>query len=230
MVIDWGSGIGAQKDLLAAGGDYVDFAKISAGLSRLLPDGLLKEKIAEYHNRQINPFPGGAYLEYAEVEGKSNLYLAAAVEAGYRWVEVSDNQIPATVDWKTRMIRSAIDEFGLKVIAEVGKTDGLANDVPLLDDAKACLDASASIILIEAAELIDGEPETATAVDEIVDECGLERVMFELPGPWIRGVAAHDVHSMRRLLMERYGPQVNLGNVDPGDLMSLEAYRRGIGG
>ena len=53
--------------------------------------------------------------------------------------------------------------------------------------------------------------------------------MFELPGPWIKGVASHDIHSMRRLLIEKYGPQVNIGNVDPGELMSLEAYRRGIG-
>ena len=230
MIIDWGTGIGAQKDLLVAGGDYIDFAKISAGLSRLLPDDLLKKKIAEYQKRQVHPFPGGAYLEYAEVKGKADLYLPATVEAGYRWVEVSDNQIPATVDWKTRMIRLAIEEFGLKVIAEVGKTDGLANDVPLVENARACLDASASIILVEAAELVRDEPENDRAVDEIVKECGVERVMFELPGPWIRGVAAHDVHSMRRLLMERYGPQVNIGNVDPGDLMSLEAYRRGIGG
>ena len=229
MMIDWGIGIGAQADLLMASGDYIDFAKIAVGLSRLLSNDLLKEKIGDYQKHDVNPFPGGAYLEYAEVEGKADLYLPATAEAGYRWVEVSDNLFPATVDWKTRMIRSAIDDFSLKVIAEVGKKEGLANDVPLVDNARACLDASASIILVEGAELVSGDPETARAVDDIVKECGLERVMFELAGPWIKGVASHDIHSMRRLLIERYGPQVNIGNVDPGDLMSLEAYRRGIG-
>lgn len=229
MTTDWGMGIGAQEDFLAASGDYTDFGKICAGLSRLLSNDLLKEKIAAYQKRQVHAFPGGAYLEYAEVEGRADLYFPATVEAGYRWVEVSDNLFPATVEWKARMIRSAIDDFGLKVIAEVGKKEGLANDVPLVDNAKACLDASASIILLEAAELVADDPETAKAVDDIVKECGLERVMFELAGPWIEGVASHDIHSMRRLLIEKYGPEVNIGNVDPSDLMSLEAYRRGLG-
>ena len=29
--------------------------------------------------------------------------------------------------------------------------------------------------------------------------------MFELPGPWIAGVNLHDVHRMRRELIDRYG-------------------------
>jgi phosphosulfolactate synthase (CoM biosynthesis protein A) len=34
---------------------------------------------------------------------------------------------------------------------------------------------------------------------------------------------------MRRALIDRYGPDVNLGNVDPGELISVEAYRRRLG-
>ena len=34
---------------------------------------------------------------------------------------------------------------------------------------------------------------------------------------------------MRRDLIDRFGPQVNIGNVGPEDLLSLEAYRRGLG-
>jgi phosphosulfolactate synthase (CoM biosynthesis protein A) len=34
---------------------------------------------------------------------------------------------------------------------------------------------------------------------------------------------------MRRSLVDRYGPEVNLGNVLPDDLMTLEAYRRELG-
>ncbi len=53
--------------------------------------------------------------------------------------------------------------------------------------------------------------------------------MFELPGPWIEGVHACHIHHMRRELIDRYGSQVNIGNVAPDELMSLEAYRRGLG-
>ena len=77
MTTDWGMGIGAQEDFLAASGDYTDFGKICAGLSRLLSNDLLKEKIAAYQKRQVHAFPGGAYLEYAEVEGRADLYFPA---------------------------------------------------------------------------------------------------------------------------------------------------------
>jgi phosphosulfolactate synthase (CoM biosynthesis protein A) len=53
--------------------------------------------------------------------------------------------------------------------------------------------------------------------------------MFELPGPWIGGVTASDVHRHRRQLIDRYGTEVNIGNVAADDLTSLEAYRCGPG-
>jgi phosphosulfolactate synthase (CoM biosynthesis protein A) len=34
---------------------------------------------------------------------------------------------------------------------------------------------------------------------------------------------------MRREMVDRYGPEVNLGNVMSDDLMTLEAYRRELG-
>ena len=126
------------------------------------------------------------------------------------------------------MVRKATQELGLKVLGEVGKKEGLENTVPLVDNARACIDAGASMVLLEAAELVASNAETA-AVEEVVVEVGLERVMFELPGPWIAGVALHDIVRMRNRLIDAYGPQVNLVNVNPADLMTLEAYRRGLG-
>ena len=229
MVADWGMGPNAQKDLLTTGGAYVDFAKIAVGLSRVLPNDVLVDEIERYRQHQVEAFPGGQYLEYAEVQGAADLYLPAVVKAGYRWVEVSDNLIPASVEWKQRMIRRASEEFGLNVLGEVGKKEGLENVVPLVDSARACLDASARIIILEAAELVSEDVATAVAVEDVVREVGLERVMFELPGPWIPGVTPDVIHGMRRRLVERYGPQVSLGNVAAEDLMALEALCRGLG-
>ena len=229
MVADWGMGLNAQEDLLAAGGAYLDFAKIAVGLSRLLSNDLLTAKVERYRQDDVEPFPGGQYLEYAEVRGAADLYLPAVVKAGYRWVEVSDNLVPASLEWKQRMIRRASEEYGLSVMGEVGKKEGLDKAVPLVDDAKACLDASASIILLEAAELVSEDVATAEAIEDVVGEVGIEKVMFELPGPWIPGVTIEGIHRMRRQLIERYGTQVNLGNVAADDLMSLEAFRRGLG-
>lgn len=45
MVVDWGLGAGHQNDLAATAAPYIDFAKIAVGLSRLLTDAVLVEKI-----------------------------------------------------------------------------------------------------------------------------------------------------------------------------------------
>ena len=66
-------------------------------------------------------------------------------------------------------------------------------------------------------------------VEKTVGRVGLEKVMFELPGPWISGVTFHEIHRMRRELIDRYGVEVNIGNVLPDDAMTLEAYRRQLG-
>jgi phosphosulfolactate synthase len=229
MVIDWGIGPNAQEDLVVTEADYFDFAKVAVGISRLLSNETLTGKIKHYQEHGVEPFPGGMYLEYAEVYGKTDLYFPAVARAGYRWVEVSDNLAPVGVEWKRRMIREAVEKFGLSVLGEVGKKEGIENTVSLVDNARACLDAGSRIVLLEAAELVSGDVDTARAVEAVVEVIGPERVMFELPGPWIAGVSASDIHRMRGRLIARYGPEVNLGNVSPADLVSLEAYRRGLG-
>ena len=57
---------------------------------------------------------------------------------------------------------------------------------------------------------------------------GIDKIMFELPGPWIPGVTSDVVNRMRRELVEKYGVEVAIGNVLPEDLMFLEAFHRGL--
>lgn len=229
MVIDWGLGPHAQQDLLTVGSAYVDLAKVAVGVSRLLPNELLRQKITDYQQRGVEPFPGGQFLEYAEVQGLCDRYLPAVCMAGYRWVEVSDNLAPVGLQWKREIIARAVNEYRLEVLGEVGQKEGLASGVPMAVDAAACLEAGARLVLLEAAELISDDPETAREVEQVVQAVGLERVMFELPGPWIEGVALHDIHRMRRALLRRYGSEVNIGNVSPDEVIVVEALRRGLG-
>ena len=229
MVLDDGMGMNQQADLIATGAPYIDFAKIAVGISRLLPKGLLSEKIAAYQAHDINPFPGGQFLEYAEISGKAKLYLPGVVEAGYKWVEVSDNLAPVSLEWKRKMIKEASEKHGLKVLGEVGRKEGLDLARPLAEDAKGCLDAGAEIILLEAAELVGDDGSAAKAVEEVVEAIGLENAMFELPGPWIKDVTLSTINQMRNTLLDRFGPNVNLANVLPLELISLEAFRRGLG-
>ena len=100
----------------------------------------------------------------------------------------------------------------------------------MIAQAGECFASGCELVLVEGAELVDagGQPRRPMlkALSEGLD---LTRVLFELPGPWIAGVSEHDIHRMRRDLISRYGTQVNIGNVAPDDVLSLEAYRRGLG-
>jgi phosphosulfolactate synthase len=189
----------------------------------------LQQKIERYQEHGVEPFPGGQFLEYAKVQGLGEGYLPACVEAGYRWIEVSDNLAAVELSWKEQMIRSAVAEHGLRVLGEVGKKEGLDKGASLVEDARACMGAGAELVLVEAAELISGDEALEREVEAVVEAIGLEHVMFELPGPWIAGVAEHQVHQMRRELIGRYGAEVNLGNVAPDELVASEGLRRGLG-
>ena len=163
------------------------------------------------------------------MQGKLDHYLPACFEAGYRWIEVSDNVAPVGLEWKVRVIQDAVQNYGMEVFGEIGKKEGLDHSTSFADDAKACLDAGAKIILVEAAELGNADPETEREVDETVEAVGVEQIMFELPGPWIEGVDDALIHKLRRGLVDRFGVEVNVGNVMPDDLYSFEAYRRELG-
>lgn len=228
MVIDWGLGPNAQEDLVTVGAPHFDFAKVAVGISRLLTNETLSAKLEHYQEHEIEPFPGGQFLEWAEVEGKAELYFDAVQAAGYRCIEVSDNMDAVTLEWKEKMILRGAG-LGLRIIGEVGKKEGLPSGTDLSDDAQRCLEAGAEFVLLEAAELVADDEQTARMIERAVKRVGIDKVMFELPGPWIDGVRACDTHRMRRELIDRYGPQVNIGNVEPSELMTLEAYRRGLG-
>jgi phosphosulfolactate synthase len=229
MVVDWGLGPNRQQDLQSTGAAYFDFAKIAVGLSRMYTNDTLRAKIQSYRALDIEPFPGGQYLEYADMNGKLNMYLPACAASGYRWIEVSDNVAPVELEWKVRVIKDATENYGMSVFGEVGKKEGLAHGPSFVEDAKACLDAGAKIILLEAAELVNADAETEKEVEDTVKAIGIDNVMFELPGPWIEGVTDSVIHRMRRELVDRFGVEVNIGNVMPDDLFSFEAYRRELG-
>jgi len=235
FVIDWGIGPAAQGDLLHTAAEFIDLAKIAVGIAGLLRAEVVREKIALYQQHDVEPFPGGQFLEHAHVHGADDAFLPAAAEAGFRWVEVSDNMADVTLEWKAKMIRRAVEQFDMHVLGEVGKKAGGAGGgggsggAAFVDDAKVCRDAGATFVLLEAAELVSDNPAVQRDVDAVVETIGIDHVMFELPGPWIDSVHSCDIHAMRRKLIAQYGPEVNIGNCDPSDIVNLEAYRRKLG-
>ncbi len=228
MIADWGLDLPRQAGLLELAAPYIDLAKIAVGIGALLPFDLLTQKLNGYRAHQITPFPGGQFLEHAVLHGKTQEYFEAVVAAGFDCIEVSDNLLEIDLQQKGDLIRQARQTYNLRVLGEVGKKEGQGSNVDLADDAANCLESGADVLFLEAADFFSGEVNEA-GLQSIIDRCGLEPLIFELPGPWIKGITLNDVHEMTRWLLNRFGSEVNIANVSPDDVLKLEALRLKIG-
>jgi phosphosulfolactate synthase len=231
MMLDAGLPPGAQADVLALAGDYVDLAKIKTGSARLYEERVLVAKLERYRRHRVQPFLGGQFHEYVfATQGSKALprFYAEALRVGFEAIEISDNVVPLTPRERKRQIRAARDA-GLVVYGEVGSKDTLTNPKLLIAQAEDCFAAGAALVLVEAAEMVRGGRPHRKTLGLLLKSLDVKRVMFELPGPWIPEVRHCDVEALKKLLIEELGPDVNLANVMPGDLIDLETTRVGLG-
>lgn len=229
MMVDFGLPLGATRDLLQLAGDAIDLGKVAVGTSALYEEDLLAEKLRTYREHDVTPFPGGQFLEYAIWHDTVESYLSDAKRVGYGALEVSDNLLDLAPERKREIISLAARDHGFQVLGEVGSKAKASDAASLIEDAQGCLDAGAWKVLVEAAEFFDDGRFDERLARDILDALPAEKLLFELPGSWIPGIAASDIHDMQVWLLEGVGPYVNVGNVAPGDVLSFEALRRNLG-
>ncbi len=229
MMIDWGLPLGLQRDCIETNGFYVDEAKIAAGIPRVMPADLLKKKIELYRNHQIPCFPGGLFTELAIAQGNYEQFLEEALKAGFRAIEVSDNLLTLSAGDKRRHIRRAAEDFGLTVMGEVGRKEGSLSGDELIADVENCLEAGATLVLLEAHELFHGEirQDVIEALTRRVPE---KKLMFELPVVVLPDVTREYKHRVCAWLVRHFGTEVNLANVEWDEIYFTEIVRRGMGG
>lgn len=231
MMVDFGLPHGQVADVVAMAGDYIDFGKIAVGTARLYDLAYLRRKLALYRAHRIRPFIGGQFMEYVyAVYGEAMLprYLAEAKRVGFDVIEISDNCVPLSRSERMAQIRLA-REHGLAVFGEVGSKD-MKNDArKLVGQAEDCFEAGSELVLVEAAELTENGRPKMKLINGIRRALDMSRVLIELPGPWITGVTLAAVEDMKKFLVSEFGPDVNLANVTPQDIMETEALRVGLG-
>jgi phosphosulfolactate synthase len=231
MMIDWGLGLKRLEDALEMSGEYVDLGKIAVGTPRLYDESLLKRKFELYESHAIRPFLGGMFIEhYYENNGLQAMrrFYAEAVRVGFKVIEVSDNLRPFSSKERRDLIGLAIDH-GLTVFGEVGAKWEANDAATLIGQAEECFDAGCELVLVEGAELVDanGEP-MRELLDALRQALDLDRVLFELPGPWISGCTMCAIHDLKKLLIGEFGANVNIANVMPDDVMETEVLRAGL--
>lgn len=225
MLIDKGLSPSETDNLLEIGAPYIDFIKLTFGTAALYQAGALKRKLELAANRGVAVFTGGTFFEIAHWQNKTERYFSKLNELGFKWVEISDGTIRLTPVQRRQAIKSAL-KTGLKVISEVGKKnpEKQPDEVSLIETVKNDLEMGVSWVIIEAREsgqgigIFDNQggviEEKLSRIKEGVPQ---DKVIWEAP-----------LKKQQVKLINEFGPNVNLGNIPPSEVLALEALRLGF--
>lgn len=228
MVIDKGLGYTETEELLELACDYIDFIKLGFGTSALYSAHLLRRKIELVKSFQVDIFPGGTFLEIAVMQGKLREYLHITKELGYTAVEVSDGTINMSPAVREEAIKRGAD-MGLIVLSEVGKKDERDHVEFLRFGELIAKDLSdgAFKVIVEGRESGKGVVIYDNKGDIKQDELEILKnsieeyndILWEAP-----------LKQQQHQLINMFGPNVNLGNIQPSEVLAVEALRRGLRG
>jgi phosphosulfolactate synthase len=231
MVADFGLPYRYAEDIFDLAGRYIDLVKIAVGTARLYDSEVLRRKLDLFRARGARAFLGGQFQEYVYATyGKDALprFLNEARRVGFETIEISDNCVPLSDAERRDQIRLALD-CGLAVFGEVGSKDAKTDANVLAGQARTCFAAGCELVLIEAAELMHGGKPNRALIVELRNAIDFSKALIELPGPWISGVTLSAIEDMKKFLVREFGPDVNIANVMPNDIMETEALRVGLG-
>ena len=224
------------SDILETVGEFVDGLKFAGGSFALMPRKQVREMIELAHRHEVYVSTGG-WIERVLTHGTGVVerYIREAVDLGFDVIEISAGFITIAQADFLRLIE-AVAKAGLKPKPELGiqfgaggatsaeelEAEGTRDVGRLISLAKSCLDAGASILMIESEGITESVRSTQAwrtdVIAEIVNGIGLDKVMFEAADP-----------SVFEYYVKNYGPEVNLF-VDHSQIVQLECLRSGIWG
>ena len=183
----------------------------------------LKEKIELYRSFDVPVVCGGTLFEAVIARGKLDEYRRWLVDNGFSHVEISDGTIDLPREQKLDLIGDLAQDF--VVMSEVGSKDSDVVFAPYqwVQWLREDLEAGAWKVITEAREggtagifRSTGDMRTGL-IDEIVHELPLAEIVFEAP----------TTHS-QAWFVQKYGPEVNLGNIPPEEVIPVETLRLGL--
>jgi phosphosulfolactate synthase len=221
-VIDRGLSVAQVESLIEVAGGCVDLVKLGWGTAVVTAN--LDAKLACYRAHAIPVMLGGTLTELAIAQGRVEELVAWLQQLEIEHVEVSDGTISLPHERKLALIERLAGE-GFTVLSEVGSKDDARIMAPYVwvQQIASELAAGAWKVIAEARESgtagiyrADGEVRMGL-IDEIAHEVPIERLLFEAPRK-----------EQQVWFLRRFGSEVNLGNIAPDDVLSLETLRLGL--
>jgi phosphosulfolactate synthase (CoM biosynthesis protein A) len=221
-------------DILETVGEYVDGIKYAGGSFALMPRARVREinDLAHKHSAYVST---GGFIEHILAREAPEIverYIGECQALGFDVVELSTGFITLPPDDLIALVK-AVSGAGLKPKPELGiqfgaggataaaelSAEGTRDVRWVITQARRCLEAGAERIMIESEGITESVTTWRTdAVAAIIDELGLEPVMFEAADP-----------PVFEWYVKNYGAEVNLF-VDHTQIVQLECLRSGLWG
>jgi phosphosulfolactate synthase len=220
-VIDKGMNLRDIEGLFDTAGDFVDIVKLGWGTSYVTRN--LEKKIALYRSFQTPVVCGGTLFEAAVARGKLDAYRRWLTENRFSHVEISDGTVDLPRERKLELISELARDF--VVLSEVGSKDAEVVFAPYqwVEWMQEELEAGAWKVITEGREggtagifRPTGEIRTGL-IDEIAHDIDVDSVIFEAP-----------TRPSQAWFVKHFGPDVNLGNIPPEEVIPLETLRLGL--
>jgi phosphosulfolactate synthase len=220
-VLDRGLSVDGIDGLVEVAGEYLDLIKLGWGTAVATRN--LDAKLKRYREHGISVMLGGTLTELAIAQDRLDQLVAWLHDLGLEHIEVSDGTITIEHERKLELIERLATEF--TVLSEVGSKDNTRIMAPFrwVEQIQTELDAGAWKVIAEARESgsvgifrHDGEVRMGL-IDEIAHAIPPEKVLFEAPRK-----------DQQVWFIRRFGPNVNLGNIIPEEVLSLETMRVGL--
>ena len=220
-VLDKGLGPRGWEDVLEVSGDHIDIVKLGWGTAYVTQN--LRKKLDVLRGKPV--VIGGTFFEVCYVRDKLDEYKRWLQSLGISHVEISDGTVEIPRDRKLELIQDFARDF--TVLSEVGSKDSEVVFAPYqwVEWIKEDKEAGAWKVITEAREggtagifRKDGDMRTGL-IDEIAHEFDFHDLVWEAP-----------TKASQAWFIKHFGPEVNLGNIPPEEVIPLETLRLGLRG
>lgn len=221
LVLDKGLSVRQAEDICESSSGYMDIVKLGWGTSYVTQN--LKDKIAVYNNADIPVYFGGTLFEAYVLRDQLDAYMHLLDRFNIHHAEVSNGTIWLSEQRKIDIIRKMSKHF--TILSEIGSKN--PNDIippyKWVNMIKNELEAGAWKIICEARESgtvgvfrPNGEVRSGL-IDEIADQISVDNLIFETPQK-----------EQQVWFIKKFGSNVNLGNVQPTEVIPVETLRLGL--
>jgi phosphosulfolactate synthase len=220
-VLDSGLTPDGTRAFLGQAGHLVDIVKVGWGIGYV--DPLLEERVGICADHDCPVSLGGTLLEVAALQDRVSELRDWALKVGMTHIEVSNGLRALPASRKHALVRELAEDF--VVLAETGAKEDDYPPTPAewAEEMTRDLDAGASWVIAEGREsgtvgLYNADQGIREdLVTTILDWIPPDKVIFEAPGK-----------SQQAWFIRQLGADVNLGNIAPASVLSLETLRLGL--